>query len=160
MAYERAYRCAVLTPTKELFAGDIHYADVPGFLGHYGVVRDHESLVATNHQGGKLTLWLDPEGNEKKEFLIHRGCTQMLHNHLAVLARFGCETDDIDVDAVREKMEKLNANLEKAREQLEMEENEDRKAAEKAWITTEEIHLSWYEAQIEFAETGQESTKQ
>ena len=33
-------------------------------------------------------------------------------------------------------------------------------AAGEAWIHTEEIHLSWYEAQIEFAETGKESTKQ
>ena len=160
MAYEGAYRCAVLTPTKELFAGDIHYADVPGYVGHYGVIKGHESLVATNHQGGKLTLWLDPEGKEQKVFLIHRGCTQMLHDHLAVLARFGCEADDIDVDVVREKMEKLNATIEKARAEYEVEEDEDRKAAEKAWITTEEIHLSWYEAQIEFAETGKESTKQ
>ena len=160
MAYEGAYRCAVLTPTRELFAGEVYYVDVPGYVGHYGVIKGHESLVATNHQGGKLTLWLDPEGNEKKVFFIHRGCTQMLHDHLAVLARFGCGADEIDVEKVRAKKEKLTATLEEARKRLEVEEDEDRKAAEKAWINTEEIHLSWYEAQIEFAETGKESTKQ
>ena len=161
MAYEGAFRCAVLTPTKELFAGDIHYADVPGYVGHYGVIKGHESLVATNHQGGKLTLWLDPEGKEQKVFFIHRGCTQMLHNHLAVLARFGCEADDIDVEKVREKAERLRELLEKAKADLASStEDEDRQAAESAWIKTEEIHLSWYEAQIEFAETGKESTKQ
>ena len=42
MAYEGAYRCAVLTPTRELFADDIYYADVPGFVGHYGVIKGHE----------------------------------------------------------------------------------------------------------------------
>jgi len=160
MAYERAYRCAVLTPTKELFAGDIYYADVPGYVGHFGVVKGHESLVSTNHQGGKLTLWLDPEGKEQKVFFIHRGCTQMLHDHLAVLARFGCEADGIDVEKVRGKAERLSAMLEEARKRYEAEADEDRKAAEKAWISTEEIHLSWYEAQIVFAETGKESTKQ
>jgi len=160
MAYEGAYRCAVLTPTKELFAGDIYYADVPGYVGHFGVVKGHESLVSTNHQGGKLTLWLDPEGKEQKVFFIHRGCTQMLHDHLAVLARFGCEADGIDVEKVRGKAERLSAMLEEARKRYEAEADEDRKAAEKAWISTEEIHLSWYEAQIVFAETGKESTKQ
>ena len=160
MAYEGAYRCAVLTPTRELFADDIYYADVPGFVGHYGVIKGHESLVATNHQGGKLTLWLDPEGKEQKVFLIHRGCSQMLHDHLAILARFGCPVDEIDVEKVREKAKKLGAEIEQARQGLEGLTNEDEIAAANAWISTEEIHLSWYEAQIDFAETGRESTKQ
>ena len=160
MAYEGAYRCAVLTPTRELFADDIHYADVPGFAGHYGVIKGHESLVATNHQGGKLTLWLDPEGKEQRVFLIHRGCSQMLHDHLAILARFGCPVEEIDVEKVREKAEKLSAEIEQAKQGLESLVEEDKIAAAKAWISTEEIHLSWYEAQIDFAETGRESTKQ
>ena len=160
MAYQGAYRCAVLTPTRELYADDIYYADIPGFTGHYGVIKGHESLVATNHQGGRLTLWLDPEGKEKKEFLIHRGCSQMLHDHLAILCRFGCPIDEIDVDEVRRKIEKLNEELDMARADLEKLEDEDKIAAAKAWITPEEIHLSWYEAQIDFAETGRESTKQ
>ena len=160
MAYQGAYRCAVLTPTRELYADDIYYADIPGFAGHYGVIKGHESLVATNHQGGRLTLWLDPEGKEKKEFLIHRGCSQMLHDHLAILCRFGCPIDEIDVDEVRRKIERLNEELDIARADLEKLEDEDKIAAAKAWITSEEIHLSWYEAQIDFAETGRESTKQ
>ena len=160
MAYEGAFRCVVLTPTRELYADDIYYADVPGFVGHYGVIKNHESLVSTNHQGGLLTIWLDPEGKEKKVFFIHRGCTQMLHNHLAVLCRFGCPVEEIDVDKVREKAEKLSALLEKSRQELDSIEDEDKLAAAKAWITTEEIHLSWYEAQIHYVETGKESTKQ
>ena len=161
MAYEGAYRCAVLTPTKELFAGDVYYVDVPGYVGHYGVIKNHESLVATNHQGGKLTLWLDPEGREQKVFFIHRGCTQMLHNHLAVLARFGCEADQIDIEKVRAKAEKLSATIEAAKADLAgLGDDEDRRAAAEAWIDTEEIHLSWYEAQIDFVETGRESYKQ
>ena len=160
MAYQGAYRCAVLTPTKELFADDIYYADVPGFAGHYGVVKGHQGLVATNHQGGKLTLWLDPEGKEQRVFLIHRGCSQMLHDHLAILARFGCPADDIDVETVRKKAERLSAEIEERRQGLDEIDDEDKLAAEKAWISTEEIHLSWYEAQIDFAETGRESTKQ
>ena len=160
MAYEGAYRCAVLTPTRELFADQVYYAEIPGFAGHYGVIKGHGSLVATNHQGGKLTLWLDPEGNEKKVFFIHRGCTQMLHDHLAVLARFGCEPDEIDVENVRGKAERLRAQIDERKSALDKIDDEDKRAAERAWVTNEEIHLSWYEAQIDFAETGRESTKQ
>ena len=155
-----SFRCIVATPTRELFNGPIYYADVPGYAGHYGVLRNHESLVATNHQGGKLTLHLDPDGNEKKVFLIHRGCSQMLHNHLSVLGRFGCDPETIDVENVKEKAEKLRAEIETAKQELDSIEDEDKHAAAEAWIITEEIHLSWYEAQILFAETGKESTKQ
>ena len=84
----------------------------------------------------------------------------MLHNHLAVLCRFGCPVEEIDVDKVRGKAEKLSALLEKSRQELDSIEDEDKLAAAKAWITTEEIHLSWYEAQIHYVETGKESTKQ
>ena len=160
MAYQGAFRCAVLTPTRELFADDIYYADIPGYIGHYGVIKGHESLVATNHQGGKLTLWLDPEGKEKKVFFIHRGCTQMLHDHLAVLARFGCPVEEIDVEKVRVKAEHLTEVLDEREKELAMIDDEDKLAAAKAWIATERIHLSWYEAQIHYAETGKESTKQ
>lgn len=149
-----SYRCVVATPTRELFAGDVYYANVPGFDGHYGVLKGHESLVATNHQGGKLVLWLDEEGKETKTFLLHMGCTQMLHDHLAVLGRFGCDADAIDVDEVRGKAEKLSARIDEMK--AEAEEND----AVKAEIDAEEIHLSWYEAQIEYATTGKESYKQ
>ena len=160
MAYEGAFRCAVLTPTRELYADDIYYADVPGYMGHYGVIKGHQNLVATNHQGGRLVLWLDPEGKETKEFLIHRGCSQMLHDHLAILARFGCDPAEIDVPKIREKAEKLAAVIEEHKEKLDEITDENKLAAEKAWIFTEEIHLSWYEAQIRYIETGLESYKQ
>lgn len=153
MAYANSFRCVVAIPTRELFSGDVYYADVPGFAGHYGVVKGHESLVATNHQGGKLTLWLDPEGKETKTFLLHRGCTQMLHDHLAVLGRFGCAADDIDVDSVKEKAESLRAKIEEMKAG-------DQDETSEAQILTEEIHLSWYEAQIDFAVNGTESYKQ
>ena len=155
-----SYRCIVATPTRELFNGEIYYADVPGYAGHYGVLRGHESLVATNHQGGKLTLHLDPDGNEKKVLLIHRGCTQILHNHLSVLGRFGCDPETIDVEKVKQKAENLRTTIEERKAELASVDDEDMIAAGEAWIHTEEIHLSWYEAQIEFAETGKESTKQ
>ena len=160
MAYDKSFRCIVATPTRELFSGDIYYADVPGYAGHYGVIRDHESLVATNHQGGKLVLWLDPEGKEQEVFLIHRGCTQMLHNHLSVLGRFGKAVDEIDVEYSKRRAEEIEAELQEHRTAMENETDEDRKAAENAWIITESIHKEWHEAQVNYAETGQESYKQ
>ena len=155
------FRCVVATPTRELFSGRIYYADVPGYDGHYGVLSGHESLVALNHQGGKLTLHLDPDGNEKKVFLIHRGCTQMLHNHLSVLGRYGCNPDEINVEEIRGKAESLRQTLDAriAAHDAAPEENQYT-AADKAGIDNQETHLNWYLAQIEYAETGKEYSKQ
>ena len=152
------FRCVVATPTRELFSGTVYYADVPGFEGHYGVLKGHESLVALNHQGGIVTLHLDPDGNEKKQFLIHLGCTQVLHDHLAVIGRFGCNPDEIDVEVIKEKAENLRKVLEarKAKHDAAPEENEYT-AADRAGIDNQEAHLSWYEAQINYAQTGKES---
>ncbi len=155
-----SYRCVVATPTRVLFEGDVYYADVPGYAGHYGVLKGHESLVATNHQGGKLVLHLDPDGNEKREFLIHRGCTQMLHDHLAVLARFGRAIEELDLESSKKRVEEISAEIAAKEAQLAAETDEDRIAAGKAWLSTERIHLEWHEAKIHFLETGQESTKQ
>lgn len=155
-----SYRCVVATPTRVLFEGDVYYADVPGYAGHYGVLKGHESLVATNHQGGKLVLHLDPDGNEKREFLIHRGCTQMLHDHLSVLARFGRPIEELDLESSKRRAEEVSADIEARKAEMEAETDEDRIAAAKAFITTESIRLEWHEAKVHFLETGQESTKQ
>ena len=157
MAYPNSFRCVVATPTRQLFAGDIYYADVPGYSGHYGVISDHENLVATNHQGGKLELWLDPEGKEKKTFLIHMGCSQMLHNHLAVLARFGKEIEDLELERSKRRAEEVRAEIEKRKAEMSEEDSDEKKAADEAWIITENIHAGWHEAQVNFIETGKES---
>ena len=154
-----SFRCVVATPTRLLFEGDVYYANVPGFAGHYGVMKGHSNLVATNHQGSKLVLWLDSDGNEKKEFLIHRGCSQMLHDHLAVLARFGSAVEDLDLESSKQRVEEISAEIEARKAILETETDEDRIAAGKAWLITEGIRLEWHEAKIHFLETGQESTK-
>lgn len=142
-----SFRCIVAIPTRELFHGDVYYADIPGSEGHYGVLRGHESLVALNGEGGKLDLWLDPEGNEKRSFLLHGGCAQVLHNHLSVLGRFGCAVEDIDVEELREKVDMTRLEI----DALNAEEQTDARDIE---IANKELTLSWYKAQIDYA-TGQ-----
>ena len=69
--------CSVAIPTRELFSGEIYYASVPGFEGSYGVLPGHEMLVATNKSGGILTLHLDAEGRQKKQFILYEGACQV-----------------------------------------------------------------------------------
>ena len=153
------FRCVVATPTRELFSGTVYYADVPGQDGHFGVLKGHESLVSLNRRGGMVTLHLDPDGNEKKSFLIHMGATQMLHDHLAILGRYGCRPEDIDAESIKVKAAELRAVLEERKAKMAAAPDDKYTAADRAGVDNQETHLSWYEAQLEYAETGKEYSK-
>lgn len=139
-----ALRCIVATPTRELFSGDIYYANVPGVEGSYGVLPGHEMLVATNKSGGILTINLDAEGREKKQFILFEGATQVYQDSVNVLGRFGKCVDDIDVDEIKQKQEALRAKL----EELEKSEADQDKIAAR----TSRKKLEWYQMQLDYVE--------
>lgn len=144
------YRCVVAIPTRELFSGEIDYANIPGSIGYMGVLSNHENFVGLNRTG-KLTLWLDPDGNERKEFLISGGFTQVLNNHLSVLPRFGCSLDSIDVDEVQAKIEALKADIAEA-EAKESGELED--PFFETSLQTMKLCLGWYETKVKAKTEG------
>ena len=41
------FRCTVAIPTRELFSGEIDYAEIPGSEGSYGVLAGHQMMVTT-----------------------------------------------------------------------------------------------------------------
>lgn len=136
------FLCSVCIPTRQLFAGKVHYASVPGADGSYGVLPGHEMLVATNQNGGVLTLNLDEAGTQKKQFLLYEGAAQVFNDVLTVLGRFGVDVENIDVDKVRAKAEAMRehiAELEKA--------EGDQHHAE---LETSKVRLDWYETQLNY----------
>lgn len=134
------FRCVVAIPTKELYSGEVDYAGIPGVDGDYGVLSGHESFVGLNRTG-VLTLWFDPEGKEKAQFLIMGGATQVLNSHLSVLPRFGCSVDEIDADQVKDEMEALKAQIAEI-------EREGGDAGESVSRTLVSESLAWCEAQL------------
>ena len=147
------YRCVVAIPTRELFSGDIDYANIPGSIGYMGVLSNHENYVGLNRTG-KLTLWLDPEGKERKEFLISGGLTQVLNNHLSVLPRFGCTLDSIDVDEVKAKIETLKAEIAEAEAKMTGEEDQIQDAIFETSLQTMKLCLGWYETKVKAKTEG------
>ena len=103
--------CMVATPTRELFSGEIAYADVPGSEGNYGVLSGHEMLVAKNSPG-VLTLsgWMPP-ATRSAVSPCYEGATQVYADRLTVLARFGVDVDNIDAEAVRKKADGMRERV-------------------------------------------------
>lgn len=133
------FRCIVAIPTRELFSGEIDYAEVPGSEGSYGVMAGHEMLVTTNRPG-VLTLWLDPDGKEKRYFVTYGGFAQTFGDQLSVLARMGRDADEIDVEDVRKKLADINQKIEK----LEGSSSE----TDAAILETHRTKKEWYELQL------------
>ena len=136
--------CVVAIPTRELFSGEIYYANIPGSDGAYGVLPGHEMLVATNKSGGILTIDLDAEGREKKQFLLYEGAAQVYNDTVTVLGRFGKCVDDIDVAEIRKKADALRLKI----TELEKQSDEQDKIA----LSTAKTKLEWYQMQLDYAE--------
>ncbi len=141
-----ALRCVVCIPTRELFAGEIAYASVPSAEGSYGVLPGHEMIVATNKNGGVLTLNLDEAGKEQRKFLLYEGASQVFNNILTVLGRFGCDVDTINVDEVRKKAEAMRGHI----AELEQEQGEQPSVE----LRVSRKRLEWYETQIAYKENN------
>ena len=71
------FRCTVAIPTRELFHGEIEYAQIPGSEGDLGVMAGHEMFVCTNRPG-VLTLTHDEAGKDKRYFVTYGGFAQAI----------------------------------------------------------------------------------
>ena len=135
----KPFRCIVAIPTRALFQGEVYYAKVPGSEGDYGVMAGHELTVTTNRPG-VLTLWLDPEGKQKKFFVTYGGFAQTFGDQLSVLARMGKDADNLDVEDTRRKLAAITQKI----EELEKSSNE----ADHAVLETSRVKTEWYELQL------------
>ena len=135
----KPFRCIVAIPTRALFQGEVYYAKVPGSEGDYGVMAGHELTVTTNRPG-VLTLWLDPEGKQKKFFVTYGGFAQTFGAQLSVLARMGKDADNLDVEDTRRKLAAITQKI----EELEKSNNE----ADHAVLETSRVKKEWYELQL------------
>ncbi len=142
--------CTVAIPTRELFSGEITYANVPSVEGYYGVLPGHSMLVASNRSGGVLTLNLDEDGREQRKFLLYEGASQVYHDRVIVLGRFGVNVDDINAEEIAEKAKEMRAHI----EELESETAQDSTDQGDAELETSRARLEWYEMQLDYVKKG------
>ena len=135
----KPFRCIVAIPTRALFQGEVYYAKVPGSEGDYGVMAGHELTVTTNRPG-VLTLWLDPEGKQKKFFVTYGGFAQTFGDQLSVLARMGKDADNLDVEDTRRKLAAITQRIEELEKSA--------KETDHAVLETSLVKKEWYELQL------------
>ena len=134
------FRCQVVTPTRELFNGEVSYAEIPGEIGNFGILAGHEKIVATNRPG--VAILTMPDGKEKISFVIYEGVTQMVDDRLILMGRMGTKLDEIDAEDVKAKADEMRANI----AELEGKAADDEAADAKLEVSRD--RLAWYETQL------------
>ena len=75
---------SILTPDKEIFAGDIKSVKVPGVSGQLQILNNHAPLISSL-QRGEVTV-VKTDGASIK-FAIEKGFLEILHNEVSLLVQ-------------------------------------------------------------------------
>lgn len=75
---------SILTPDKEIFAGDIKSVKVPGVSGQLQILNNHAPLISSL-QRGEVTV-VKTDGAPIK-FTIEKGFLEVLRNEVSLLVQ-------------------------------------------------------------------------
>jgi len=74
----------VLTPDKEVFAGEIKSVKVPGITGQFEILSGHAPLVSSLGEGTVRVI--DTKGSTTS-YTITKGFVEVLHNEVSLLVQ-------------------------------------------------------------------------
>jgi F-type H+-transporting ATPase subunit epsilon len=98
---------SLVSPARELFAGEVDHVVVPGAEGEFGVLARHAPLMATIRPGALRIL---NDGQERRIF-VNGGFADVTPDGLTVLAEDAVDLESFDVAG-------LEADLKNARDDL------------------------------------------
>jgi F-type H+-transporting ATPase subunit epsilon len=108
----QAQRVDVVTPEGAVYGGDAEIVVVPGSSGELGVLANHAPLISSLKPGN--THVTDLEGT-RHEWATDGGFISVRKNETLVLVGEAVPSDQIDAAAARARLERAQAELERAR---------------------------------------------
>jgi F-type H+-transporting ATPase subunit epsilon len=97
----------VVTPKKIVFEGSAEMVKVPGWLGEYGVLPKHASML-TLSRPGILSL---NNGSESTKFAIDRGFVEVGPNDMSVMVQNCVPVDEINKEEVQAQLAQAEKEL-------------------------------------------------
>ena len=73
----------ILTPSKNVFSGEVKLVKVPGSKGSFEILRNHAAIISTLTSG---ELKVETESGETLRYQISGGTVEAKNNHIVVLA--------------------------------------------------------------------------
>ena len=97
----------IVTPQRIAYEGSADSVRVPGWLGEYGVLEHHASML-TLSQPGVLSL---ANGSETTRFVVDRGFVEVGPKDISVMVQQCVRVDQIDKEEVQKILDKSLAEL-------------------------------------------------
>ncbi len=82
----------IVTPERQLFAGDVESLRLPSTRGEIGILPGHMPLVTSLVEG----VLIIQQGSESHEFALHGGVAQITGKDVVILADSAERAEDID----------------------------------------------------------------
>ena len=98
---------SLVSPERELFAGEVDQVDIPGTEGDFGVFPEHSPMMAAIRTGA-ITVYMD--GNET-QFFVQGGFADVTPDGLTVLAEKAMPMADLDAASLQSEIEAATAAL-------------------------------------------------
>lgn len=113
----------IVTPSRQLYSGEVEMITMPGIDGDMGVLAGHAPLLTTLNIG---EIALHEASGEPEYIAVSGGVVEVLPDKVIVLARSAERAEDIDIA-------RAEAALQRAEEALRTRSPEDRQPVEVAY---------------------------
>jgi F-type H+-transporting ATPase subunit epsilon len=110
------FRAEVLTPEGEVFNDEVEMVSTKTAVGSIGILANHEPVLAMLDP---TELRLYKTESEVVRFAQAEGYMQMAGNHVLILVEEATAPGDLDVGALRERLQQAERELESAGEDTE-----------------------------------------
>lgn len=98
---------SLVSPERELFSGAVDQVDIPGTEGDLGIFANHSPLMAAIRTG-VVTVYND---GVETQYFIQGGFADVTADGLTVLAERATAMADVNNDALRADLERIEAGL-------------------------------------------------
>lgn len=98
---------SLVSPERELFAGEVDQVDIPGTEGDLGILPNHSPLMAAIRTG---TIKVYADGQEH-DYFVQGGFADVTPEGLTVLAERAVHTNDIDLPGIDAEIERIEAAM-------------------------------------------------
>lgn len=102
------FMCDIVTPAARLVSEEAELVVVPGVEGSMGFMRGHAPLVSALADGEAHVKGAD---GEEKHYALQGGYVQVSGEKVIILADRAVLSSDIDVEAVKEQLEGIEAKI-------------------------------------------------
>lgn len=107
----------IISPSRQVFSGEIKSITVPGTKGRFQVLRNHAPIIST-FEIGMIRVDLK---DKPKYFATAGGTIEVLNNKVLVLADSIESTDEIDIDRALKAKERAEKRLSEKRPDIDVE---------------------------------------